>query len=244
MFADDLLLLAISITHLQCMIDMCSQVLGSCYLQLNSKKSFLLRVGPRHNFTDAKLTLNGQVIAWKSEIRYLGVFIVSAKNFKCNLQTNRQKFFIATNGIFGKIGTRAPLSLLLSLIDTFCIPVLLYGLEAMSLSKSDKNTLEFAYSTVFYKLFQVKEKENINLCQYYSGCLPVSCRLDLRKLNFLRGLHDMQDSLPCQLSKLTASDEYCTLMNFYDILPCDHSYSFWLKVVRWLETNLNIGGGA
>ena len=100
MFADDLLLLAISITHLQSMIDMCSQVLGSCYLELNSKKSFVLRIVPRHNFTDAKLTLNGQVIAWKSEIRYLGVFIVSAKTFKCNLQNNRQKFFIATNGIF------------------------------------------------------------------------------------------------------------------------------------------------
>ena len=120
MFADDLLLLAISITHLQCMIDICSQVLGSCYLELNSKKSFVLRIGPRHNFTAAKLILNGQVIAWKSEIRYLGVFIVSAKKFKCNLQNNRQKFFKATNAIFGKIGTRAPLSLSLSLIDTFC----------------------------------------------------------------------------------------------------------------------------
>ena len=161
MFADDLLLLAISITHLQCMIDICSQVLGSCYLELNSKKSFVLRIGPRHNFTAAKLILNGQVIAWKSEIRYLGVFIVSAKKFKCNLQNNRQKFFKATNAIFGKIGTRAPLSLSLSLIDTFCIPVLLYGLEVLSLAKSDKSTLEFAYSTVFFKLFQVKYKDNM-----------------------------------------------------------------------------------
>ena len=73
MFADDLLLLAISITHLQCMIDICSQVLGSCYLELNSKKSFVIRIGPRHNFTAAKLFLNDQVIAWKSEIIYLGV---------------------------------------------------------------------------------------------------------------------------------------------------------------------------
>jgi hypothetical protein len=79
MFADDLLLLAISITHLQCMIDICSQILGSCYLELNWKKTFVLRIGPRHNFTAAKLILNGQVITWKSEIRYLGVFIVSAK---------------------------------------------------------------------------------------------------------------------------------------------------------------------
>ena len=188
------------------------------------------------------MTLNGQVIAWKSEIRYLGVFIVSAKTFKCNLQNNRQKFFIATNGIFGKIGTRAPLDLILSLIDTFCIPVLFYGLEVLSLSKSDRSklTLEFAYSTVFHKLFQVKDKENINLCQYYTGCLPVSCRLDLRKLNFLRGLNDMKDSLPCILSELITSDEYCKLMNCYDILPADPTYSFRIKIVKWLEFKLNI----
>jgi hypothetical protein len=186
------------------------------------------------------LTLNGQVIAWKSEIRYLGVFIVSAKKFKCNLQNNRQKFFKATNAIFGKIGTRAPLSLSLSLIDTFCIPVLLYGLEVLSLAKSDKSTLEFAYSTVFYKLFQVKDKENIKLCQYYSGCLPVTCRLDIRKLNFFSGLHGMKDSLPCKLFELATSDEYRMLMNFYDILPSDPSYSLKHKVVSWLERNLNI----
>ena len=128
----------------------------------------------------------------------------------------------------------------MSLIDTFRIPVLLYGLEVLSLSKSDKSTLEFAYSTVFYKLFQVKNKENINLCQYYSGCLPVSCRLDLRKLNFLRGLDEMKDSLPCILSESITSDDYCKLMNCYDILPSDRSYSFRIKIVKWLELNLNI----
>ena len=59
------------------------------------------------------------------------VYFMSSKKFKCNLQSFRQNFFQAANGIFGKIGLRAPHKLILSLIDTFCIPVLLYGVEAM-----------------------------------------------------------------------------------------------------------------
>ena len=156
------------------------------------------------------------------------------------MQNNRQKFFQATNLIFGKIGTRVPLSLLLSLIDTFCIPVLLYGLVVWSQTKADKNTLEFAYSTVFFKLFQVKNKDNINLCRCYSGCLPVICRLDIRKLNFFSGLHGLKDSLPYKLFELAAIDEYCMLMRIYDILPSDRSYLSKHKVVRWLEISLNI----
>ena len=102
------------------------------------------------------------------------------------------------------------------------------------------NTFEFANSSVFFQLFQVKDKENINLCQYYSGCLPVTCRLDIRKLNFFSGLHGMKDSLPCKLFELETNDEYRMLMNFYDILPSDPFYSLKHKVVSWLERNLNI----
>ena len=99
---------------------------------------------------------------------------MSSKIFKCNLQTSRQNFFQAANGIFGKIGLRAPHNVILSLIDSFCIPVLLYGVEAMRLTKSDRSTLDFTYSTTFFKMFYVKEAATIKLCQFYSRCLPPS----------------------------------------------------------------------
>src|SRR5271154_3494804 len=93
------------------------------------------------------------------------------------------KIFQAANGIFGKIGLRGPHYLTLSLIDTFCNPVLMYGLEAMPLSKSEKNTIDFTYSTTFFKIFKVKEKSVLNLCQFYSRCLPPRYNIDIRQLN-------------------------------------------------------------
>ena len=242
MFADDLLILSLSITHLQRMINICYQVLSSCHLELNSKKSSCLRIGPRHSFIEPKLILNGQELAWKSELKYLGVFIVSSNKFKCSLQNNRQKFFQATNSIFGKIGTRAPLNLTLSLIDLFCVPVLLYGLEVINQSKSERNTLDFIYSTVFHKLFQVKEKNNIKLCQFFSGCLPSSCRIDIRKLNFFNNLKLCQDSLPRLLLELDVITEYSELMNRYDIPPDSSAHTFKYKVFKRVEEDLELNG--
>jgi len=130
---------------------------------------------------------------------------------------------------------------LLSLFDTFCIPVpvLLYGLEVLSLAKSAKSTLEFClFYRSFYKLLKVNDKGNIDICKYYSGCLPVICRLDIRKLIVFSGLHGMKDSLKDKLFELATSDEYRMLMHFYDILPCDRSYSFKHKMVKMAKDEL------
>ena len=133
---------------------------------------------------------------------------MSSKKFKCNLQSSRQKIFQAANGIFGKIGLRAPHNLILSLIDTFCIPVLLYGVEGMPFTKTDRNALDFTYSTTFFKMFYVKEAATIKLCQFYSRCLPPSYRLDIRKLNFLNGLKNYADSIPSLLCLILGIDEH------------------------------------
>jgi hypothetical protein len=240
MFADDLLLLSISITHLQYLIDICVKVLGACDLQINSKKSAYIRIGPRHHITNCKLILNELPVIWKSDLKYLGVLIVSSKKFKCNLQINKQKFYRATNGILGKIGTRAPLNLLLSLIDTFCMPVLLYGMEAVSLLKSERNTLDFVYSTVFCKLFHVKENHTISLCQFYSGCLPPSFRLDIRRFTFFRGLQKspLQNALPSQLFVIGDKEEYNFLVKTYSLLDNESICTMKSKVFNCFKLNI------
>jgi len=48
------------------------------------------------------------------------------------MQNSKRKFFRASNSIFGKSGVKRDMHLLtLSLIDSFCVPVLLYGWEAI-----------------------------------------------------------------------------------------------------------------
>ena len=52
-------------------------------MNINFNKSSCLRIGPRHDVTCANVvSLNGSVIAWTTEMRYLGVHIISSRLFK------------------------------------------------------------------------------------------------------------------------------------------------------------------
>ena len=55
-----------------------------------------------HTYCD--IYLNGNKLEWKSDLRYLGVHLLSGKQFHCSLQPAKQKIYRALNGIFGKVG--------------------------------------------------------------------------------------------------------------------------------------------
>ena len=59
------------------------------------------------------------------------------QNFQMFLKRGKTIFFKAANAVFGKIGGRASEEVIIQIIRTKCMPVLLYGLEACPLRKSD-----------------------------------------------------------------------------------------------------------
>jgi hypothetical protein len=188
MYADDLLLLSISVQDLQSMVRICETELLAIGLSLNIAKSVCLRIGPRHNFPVSPIKINNLNLIWAAEIRFLGIILLASNSLKCNLQVVRQKFFRALNGIFGKIGIHSSIAVLISLINSFCVPVMLYGIECFNVSLSMYNTLESAFSNAFAKIFKSFDKNVIRQCQYFCNVLPLCDTIDLRRLNFLHGL--------------------------------------------------------
>jgi len=104
-------------------------------------------------------------------------------------------FFRAANSILGRVLGKDFSSLTLSMLDTFCLPVLLYGLEALNNKIATLITIDFVYNSVFIKVFGVKDTYNILYCQRACGCLPASCRLDIRTLLFFNSLQSSLCSL-------------------------------------------------
>ena len=228
MYADDLLLLSISITHMQLLINMSNSILTECGLQLNSSKTACIRIGNRHQQVNSILQLNNSELEWHSQLRYLGMYILSARTFKCNLQSVRHNFYRAANNILGKVKSNNNPAVVLSLTESFCTPVLLYGLEALNMSAASSNAIDFAYNSVFCKVFNVKESITISVCQYHSGFLPASCLLDLRRLKFFNGLLKLRESLPSRLSQLTCNghSEFDDIIIKYSLPPlCAYSPS-------------------
>jgi len=124
-----------------------------CSKSINSKKSCCLRIGQRHNNPCAPLcTLSGDLIPWVDELRYLGVIIMCSRAFKCLLHHTKKLFYCSANAIFGEIGRIASEEVVLQLIINKCIPVILYGLEACPLTKSDLLSMDLVINQFFNEI--------------------------------------------------------------------------------------------
>ena len=237
MFADDLILLAISLRDLQAMVGLCVEELDLLDLKVNLKKSMCLRIGKRHNEQISQVVINNQALEWKQEIKYLGVTFVSANSFKCTLQAARQNFFKALNGIFAKIGTKASPAVVLSLVNSYCLPVLLYGTEALSINNKLRNYLDNAYRSVFAKIFCTFNNEVLLQCQFYCGVLPIGYTVDIRALQFYYSLMSTSNFYVKLLFLKMGNDELNQIRKKYELRT---DFLYQLKTVMWsrFESNL------
>jgi len=154
MYADDILLLAPTVTLLNRLFTTCEAELTYLNMAINSKKSCCLRVGSRCDRPCNNLcTSGGHVIPWVDEMRYLGLFIIRSHTFKCSLDHDKRSFYRAVNGIFGRLGKTASKEVISELLKSKCLPILLYGLEACPLNKTNLRSLDFSVNRFFMKLF-------------------------------------------------------------------------------------------
>jgi len=182
MYADDLILLSISLVELQFMVDICVVELDSIDLKLNISKCNCLRFGKRFSDKCCDITVLDTHLKWVAETRYLGVYFKSGKQICFNLDKGKQKFFYSINSIISKVGNDP--SLVLPLCNSFCIPVLLYGVEVMNLPNYQKKRLDHPLNMLFFKLFKSGDNLVLSQCKYFMNCLPVHFRIDVRTFKF------------------------------------------------------------
>jgi len=97
-------------------------------------------------------SINGDNIEWVSSCRYLGVWLMASRHFKCDFSFSKKSFFRAVNAIFGKVLHIATEDTVLHLIATKCIPILLYGLDVCPLNVADNRSLDFVQTRLLMKL--------------------------------------------------------------------------------------------
>ena len=226
MYADDILLMSISICDLQKLVDICSKELILIDMIINVSKSVCMRVGKRHNVTVSNIEIDNSPIEWKKELKYLGLQFVSASRLKCNMQISRQKFFCASNSIFGKIGTRSPLNCYSALINSHCMPLLTYGMEAITLCKSEVNSLISAYMSCWGKILGTFDNNIINECLFYCNVLPIEYCIDRSKLLLLRQIANSQNENLVNLFEIHGKPTLINLMTKYN-LGITESWNCW-----------------
>jgi exonuclease III len=196
LYADDILLLAPSITALQKLVNVCEGELHLLDLAINSKKTVCTRIGSRWAAECGGIvTSDGNQIHWVEKLRYLGVFILSGKSFRCCFDNAKKSFYRAFNAVFGKIGRIASEEVILSLIKTKCLPCLLFCVEVCPLNKSELRSLNFTVTRVLMKLFRTFSNSVIQDCQHFFNFSSVDTLVRQRTIVFLRKYCAVTNSL-------------------------------------------------
>ena len=78
----------------------------------------------------ADILLNGVPSVRGKTFKYLGILFEVGRKLKVSLAAKRMKFFRAFNYIYGCVGATASPMVLCPLLNTFCLLILLYRLEA------------------------------------------------------------------------------------------------------------------
>jgi hypothetical protein len=151
-----------------------------------------MRIGPRFKIPCKPLTIQDKFVHWVDNINYLGVTISQSKSLRCLWNEAKGKFYMCVNTILGRLGTNAPVDVLLKLIQSQGVPSLLYGTAAVALNKSELSSLCNAYNNMFGKIFHSYDKNVIAYCQWYSGFWPFELVYEYHRYNFLNTLAQSQ----------------------------------------------------
>ena len=73
----------------------------------------------------------------------------------------------------------------------------------------------------------------------YSGCLPHSYGLDIKKLNFYNGVQSLRNSMPMQLIVTGSRDEFTALEITYKLLPYHRGFLIKSKVFDCFKSQLS-----
>jgi hypothetical protein len=187
LYADDILLLAPSVTALQQLLLLVETELHILDMYLNVSKTVCMRIGPQYQSNCANIhTVDGNELKWVAETRYLGIYIVSSCKFKCSYETAKKSFYRSFNAIYGRIGRTASEEVILSLIKAKCLPVLLYGMDACPINAADSRSLDFTVNRILMKMFRTFNMDIISDCQLYFKFPPTHQLVNNRKNCLLR----------------------------------------------------------
>ena len=118
---------------LQIMINVCKDYCDKYCLAFNTKKSKVVVFGKSHGDACLPLMIGEDDIEFVSKWKYLGTTISNGKTLSFSAKPDIASFFRATNAIFSVLGS-ADEQVLLTLIQTNCIPIITYACDIKQLT--------------------------------------------------------------------------------------------------------------
>jgi len=132
--------------------------------------------------------------------------IKSVNNSSVSLDYAKKSFYRAFTAVFGKVGRVASDNVVAELLKTKCLPILLYGLEACPLTKTQLKSLNYAVSSSFRKIFNASSNDIVYSCRHMFNFAEIENILCIKKRKFWQK-YCLLDDIVCALCRNQADIE-------------------------------------
>jgi hypothetical protein len=219
-YADDILLISRSVFSLQTLVDVVANGLSKLGLLLNVAKSHCIRVGQRFDACCAPIQVGSLCIAWTDSVKYLGVHITAAKRFVCAFDVAKRHFNRGVNAIISRVGVSCDLPVLTRLINSKCLPSLIYGAEAIDVNKAAQRSLDFTFNRFFFKILRTNSISVVEESYSFLGVCKPSLLITARAAKFNSKFHE-------------TNNIFCKLICIIKDFPIRGSVSFDIRNWSW-----------
>jgi hypothetical protein len=184
MYADDLLLMAASISDMQKMLDVCALFGINNNIVFNPKKSSCLRAGIYNNEGIGKLHLGSMELNWVNSVKYLGIMLSAGNVLSVDIGYMKRRFYASCNSVLNSCKYVSE-DVKLHLVKSFCLPMLTYCIGALNLSKQNIRELGVCWNDAFRKIFHYNRWESVKDLQFFFYELPFEQLYDFLRWKFL-----------------------------------------------------------
>jgi len=192
-------------------------------------------IGPKRHCTLSNLMLNDKELQWVQELKYLGITLVSNNGFSISLESVRRKYFAALNALNAHCKSVAE-PIKLQLYESYCLPILMYGLDCVDLSTRQVHELNVCWNNAYRKIFGYKYSESVKILIFFMQRIDFKKLYDLKRMIFVYKLsqlkHDIiSNLLPSFLVSAGVSDLY----SIYDVTESTRPNTIKKNVYRVFE---------
>jgi len=188
MYADDLIILSPTVAGLQEMLACCEATSKDISLDFNCKKCSCIAIGSASKLRITDMSLCNDVISWSNAFKYLGVNFIASRKLSIDTIPIKRKFFVACNCILGKAKCLDDL-IKLSLMESYCLPILTYATVSMKMSQVQINDLNACWNSVYRRIFGFNKWESVRVFINGIGRLDFCHLRDYLRFKFIsRGI--------------------------------------------------------
>ena len=119
--------------------------------------------------TNFQVSLNGLLIDWTEQWKYLGVVLKSGSRFGCSIEERVKRYYRSLNSIL-RVPGRSDDLVLLRLLEAHCVPILSYAVEMIHVADRDeRRSLRVTSNAIFRKIFGYRSFESVTNLQHTLG---------------------------------------------------------------------------